>query len=282
MLTRTTYTFTTGFPASTTALSCDRFFCRTVSQQFGIAMSTAHDTVEMVVNNILQLLPQVIKMPKHESELRKLSDEFYKYGFPNVVGALDGTGIKVMVPASDKNDYFTYKYSTNINLTALCDAKKRLLNIHVGQSERNHDSHIFRCSPLGKMILADNAIPPQFHIVADAAYGLHTNIMIPYPNKDLPDDQERYNNIHSSTRMVIERAFGDIKNRWLRLQTMRCELSFATRMIAACCVLHNICIDSGDITPTHIPPMSGCHVLSVRTAITKRQDILRHLTQTKE
>ena len=87
-------------------------------------MSTAHDTVEMVVDNILQLLPQVIKMPRQESEFRKLADEFYKYGYPNVVGALDGTGIKVTVPASDKNDYFTYKYSTNINLTALCDAKK--------------------------------------------------------------------------------------------------------------------------------------------------------------
>ena len=269
--------------SSTLVIKRDLLFCRTVSQQFGIAMSTGHDTVEMVVDNILKLLPQVIKMPRQESEFRKLADEFYKYGYPNVVGALDGTGIKVTVPASDKNDYFTYKYSTNINLTALCDAKKRLLNIHVGQSERNHDSHIFRCSPLGKMILADNAIPPQFHIVADAAYGLHTDNMIPYPNKGhLPDELDRYINIHSSTRMVIERTFGDIKNRWLRLQTMRCELSFATKIIAACCVLHNICIDSGDITPTHIPPMSGCHVLSVRSATTKRQDILRHLSQTNE
>ena len=103
------------------------------------------------------------------------------------------------------------------------------------------------------MILADNAIPPQFHIVADAAYSLHTNIMIPYANKDLLDNQKRYNNIHSSTRMVIECAFGDIKDRRLRLQQYR-----------------NICIDSGDITPTHIPPMSGYHVLSVRAAVTKR------------
>lgn len=253
-----------------------------MSQQFGIAMSTAHDTVEQFVDSVLKLLPEIIKMPTHENEFRHLANDFYKYGYPNVVGAIDGTGIKVIVPQTDKNDYFTYKYDTYLNLTAVCDARKKIWNINVGQSERNHDSHIFRCSPLGKMILTNSAIPAQFHILADAAYGLHMNIMIPYPGKDLPAYQDNHNTLHSSTRMVIERTFGDLKSRWLRLQSMRCELHFATKIIAACCALHNICIESGDIIPTPIRTMNGCHALCVRSAIAKREDIAQHLQKSRD
>ena len=82
-----------------------------------------------------------------------------------------------------------------------------------------------------------------------------------------------------TARMAIERTFGDLKNRWLRLQTFRCDIEFATKIIAACCVLHNICIDSGDIAPTDLPKMSGCHVLCVTNAASKRRDIARHLSE---
>ena len=229
------------------------------------------------MERVVALLPEVIKFPQQESEFRQLADSFYKYGYPNVIGAIDGSGIQVKVPAIDKNDFWTYKYGTYVNLTAVCDAEKRFLNINVGQSERNHDSHIFRCSPLAKMILLDGAIPAQYHIVADAAYGLHTNIMIPYPGRELSVARQLHNTLHSSTRMVIERAFGDLKNRWLRLHSLRCDVGTAVRVIAVCCILHNICIDSGDITPTEIPPMSGCHVLCVTSASSKRDDITQHL-----
>ena len=213
-------------------------------------------------------------MPKHEDQFRHLSDQFYKYGYPNVIGAIDGTGIDVIVPAADKLDYFTRKYRTSLNLTAVCDAHKKLCYINVGHSERSHDSHIFRCSPIGKMITDERAIPAQYHILGDAAYGLHTSVMVPYVGTNLSADEQRHNDIHSSTRMAIERTFGDLKSRWLRLQKIRCDIKLATKIIAVCCALHNICIDSGDIVPTDIPSMS---VLCVTNAAAKHRDIARHL-----
>ena len=92
---------------------------------------------------VVALLPEVIKFPQQESEFRRLADSFYKYGFPNVIGAIDGSGIQVKVPAINNNDFWTYKYRTYVNLTAVCDAEKRFSNVNVGQPERNLDSHIF-------------------------------------------------------------------------------------------------------------------------------------------
>lgn len=241
-------------------------------------MSTAHDTVEMFVNTVLELMPQLIAMPQTEEQYRSLANGFYKYKYPNVIGAIDGSSIKLIVPSEDRVDYFTRKYCTAVNLTAVCDSRKLFLNINVGQSARCHDAHIFQCSPLGNRMFAQNNIPDQYHIIGDAAYGLHKNVMIPYPGSDLPAMRELHNTIHSSTRMVIERAFGDLKNRWLRLQTMRCEMDFAVRIIATCCVLHNLCIESGDIANNAVEiHNTGCQVLDVSTPSAKRDAIARHL-----
>lgn len=256
------------------------FFCSTVSQQFGIAISTAKDTIEMFVDSVLKLMPQLIGMPKTEKQYRSIANDFYKYQYPNVIGAIDGSAIDVIVPSDDRLDFFTRKHRTSVNLTAVCDSHKMFLNINVGHSGRSHDAHIFQCSPLGNIIFAQNLIPDQYHIIGDAAYGLHRNVMIPYPGSDLPAHKQVHNNIHSSTRMVIERAFGDLKNRWLRLVTMRCDVDFAVKIIATCCILHNLCIESGDISPTSSATqnnVNGCHVLDVTSGNAKRDDIARHL-----
>ena len=70
------------------------------------------------------------------------------------------------------------------------------------------------------------------------------------PFKDhgnLTPQQRRFNFIHSSTRMVIERAFSLLKGRFRRLKylDMRRIQDIPTVIIVAC-TLHNICLDSGD------------------------------------
>ena len=47
--------------------------------------------------------------------------------------------------------------------------------------------------------------------------------------------------------MVVERAFGLLKNRWrITLKLMEMNLENAVRCITASCVLHNFCILNGD------------------------------------
>ena len=161
-------------------------------------MSTAFDTVHEVIEFLLRKMPDIIKMPTTTAELRNNAISFYKYGYPNTVGAIDGTSVTVTVPALHKGDYFTRKYTTAINVTAVCDAMKRFLSVTIGYSGKCHDSHIFQCSQLGKEILLDKVIPSQYHIIGDAAYGLSENIMVPYPGEPLEEAKEIHNKRHSA------------------------------------------------------------------------------------
>ena len=99
-----------------------------------------------------------------------IADELSVYGFPNVYGAIDGNMVDVTVPPFNKGDYFTRKYTTSINLTAVCDARKRLLSVTTGFSARCHDSHIFQSSGFGQQVLHYNIIPSQYHLIGDAAF----------------------------------------------------------------------------------------------------------------
>ena len=72
--------------------------------------------------------------------------------------------------------------------------------------------------------------------------------MTPFANPQTPQEV-RYNTIHALTRAVIERTFGQLKGRWMCLDTAGGKLLYAPekvcKIIMACCVLHNIAITHG-------------------------------------
>ena len=105
--------------------------------------------------------------------------------------------VDVTVQLFNEVDYFTRKYTTSIFLTAICDARKRLLGVTTG-FRGCHDSHIFKSSGFGRQVLLYNIIPSQYHLIGDAAYGLHTNVMVPYPATVGSDLTIFHNNRHSS------------------------------------------------------------------------------------
>lgn len=250
-----------------------------MSQQFGVAMSTAHDALLKLIDTVLKRRHEIIKMPAAEDEFRQIADKFYTYGFPNVAGAIDGSNISLKVPEEKRLDFMTRKHTTAMNLTAVCDADKRYLYVVCGHSARSHDAHIFASCSLAKDIYQNQTIPSQYHIIGDAAYGNHINMMAPFKGDHLSEDKERYNTLHSSTRMVIERSFSDLKNRWLRLKTLRNDYIFACDIIVTCCCLHNICITFKDIEPTTHETHPGFHVLDFDDAASKKQAIVDHLAQ---
>ena len=218
-------------------------------------------------------------MPVSEQECKANADKFYKYRYPNVIGAIDGTLIDIKVPDEHRIDYFTRKFTTSVNLTAVCDADKKFMNINVGYSGRCHDAHIFANSTLARLIHTSNAIPNNYHLLGDAAYALHINVMPPYGGDNLPNWKEMHNQAHSSTRMVIERSFSDLKNRWLRLNCLRNDFVYANDIIATCCCLQNICISYGDIEASEpqCEAMVGTHAIDCTDASSKRNSIAEHI-----
>jgi hypothetical protein len=107
-----------------------------------------------------------------------------------------------------------------------------------------HDSRVFRRSRIGQSLLpgCDEApmIPDGTYLVGDAGYPSNVNILVPYPSVLSPAN-EWFNYIQSSTRIVVEQAFGRLKNRFrILLQSQNARPLRAKNNTFACIVLHNI------------------------------------------
>lgn len=85
-------------------------------------------------------------------------------------------------------------------------------------------------------------------ISGDCAYPLMVNLMTPFRDKGhVSAERIRYNQILSSIRSVIERAFGLLKGKFRRLKYLDiADPETANKIIAAACMLHNFIIDCGE------------------------------------
>lgn len=80
-------------------------------------------------------------------------------------------------------------------------------------------------------------------------------LVIPFSAPDTERLRD-FNFIRSSTRIVMECSFGRLKNTWLFLHNpiRQPDVKFLLKLIAACCILHNILLDFGvDITENFVP-----------------------------
>ena len=143
---------------------------------YSISINTVKTAYDLCLNSRFFNSYDVVKQQLVTSvTILVLNYRFAKFGFPNAIGAIDGT---LHPPSDHKGDYVTRKSSFAVNLTTVCDADLTFRSIIRGNSGKSHDSHIFRESSL-KRDIDNGSIPPKFHLLGDAAYGLHLNLPTP-------------------------------------------------------------------------------------------------------
>lgn len=134
---------------------------------------------------------------------------------------------------------------------AVCTQNLLFTSMFAGNAGSVHDARIFRISPVARYFEnPEKYFCNDSHLVGDAAYGIHTNMMVPFKdNGHLSLRQKNFNFCHSSARMAIERAFGVWKARWRSI--LDClpmiTLEKIPEYILATAVLHNICIINNDL-----------------------------------
>ncbi|MCO5576370.1 hypothetical protein L7F22_030180 [Adiantum nelumboides] len=168
-------------------------------------------------------------------------------GIPFVVGAIDGSHIPIIAPRDNHVDYFNRKGFHSILLQLTVAANCSIWNYDVGWAGSGHDSLNFSRSDIGQACARDEL--GNYCLVGDYAYPARPYMLVPFKGckEELSRLKYYWNFIQSSTRMPVERAFGMLKARF-RVLLKRCDMNlrYVPDLVAACLVLHNICIQHGE------------------------------------
>ena len=222
------------------------------------AFGIARCTVGVVVKEICDILSgelgkELIKFPIDKDDIVKTAEQFQqRFGFPQVIGCVDGTHIPIRQPSENARDYFSYKMCYSLNCQAICDAYGLFTNVEIRWPGSVHDARVFANCEVQKRFSSGKSklyhkelVPgeetvPQI-LLGDPAYPLLHYMMKEYDHCK-SQEQVVFNQMLRSARNQIECAFGRLKARWrILLRPMDIPIGQVPKIIYACFVLHNFC-----------------------------------------
>ena len=100
---------------------------------------------------------------KKEDDCKNTANDFYhRKQFPNCIGVVDGTHIRMKMPAETGSLFYNYKHFFSILLLALVDANYCFIAVDVGAAGKSSDSNVFKNSNIGRKLESNTlGIPPQ-------------------------------------------------------------------------------------------------------------------------
>ena len=212
------------------------------AERFDLCISTVHRIFHKTIKCVKsRLASKFIKWPSPEERPVVARDFARHRSFPGIIGAVDGCHIRILTPSESPESFINRKGYASIILQAVCDSDMMFTHCVIGWPGSVHDARVLNNS------LADTAeqkCAPDFHIIGDSAYPLRWWLLTPFKdNGHLTPEQVHYNFYHSSTRMVIERAFGLIKGRFPILNLVQLSnIEDICDLILSACVFNNICL----------------------------------------
>ena len=183
---------------------------RTVAHLFGISVAS----VCLIVRNVL--MPKYIRLPKTGNELVDTVAGFQDtLGFPNCMGAFDGSHMPISAPSELQTDYYKRKGWYSVVLQSLFDAKHRFMDVCVGWPGSVHDARVFANSELyclgstgtlfPRRTIEMDGVDAPVVILGDSAYSLFSWLITPFLHGCTYREQRSFNYQWSRARMVIEK-----------------------------------------------------------------------------
>lgn len=196
-----------------------------------------------------------IAFPLEEGRQASARWFFAKCQIPFLCGSIDGSIIIISAPHSDafipKEFWCKRKKSYSLNLMVICDHRKRFIFADSRWPGSTSDTGaVSRSSFLTNQFIRRDPIlfPGPYMILSDG--GFHKRSCFIAPDYQARNRLENlFNTSISRARCVVENAFGLLKMKWRRLHQH--SIAESTRLILqlvlCACVLHNVCIDAGDV-----------------------------------
>ena len=192
-----------------------------------------------------------ISFPLEEGRKEAAQWFFSNCNIPYLCGSIDGSIIKISAPFSvsyiPREFWCKRKKAYSLNLMVICDHRKRFIYANARWPGSTSDTgSVSRSRFLRNLFVRrDKALfPLRFMISSDGGFHKRACFIAPdYPAVN------QFNTRISSARCIVENAFGLLKMKWrcLHQHSIAESTRVIPQLILCPCVLHNICIDAGDV-----------------------------------
>ncbi|GFQ69745.1 nuclease HARBI1 [Trichonephila clavata] len=119
-----------------------------IADLFDVSQPTVCRVVHRVSEAIASLLPDFIHLSVNREECKTVSRKFFNIaGFPKVIGALDGTFVRIISPGGEDVERFRCRKSYfALNVQTIIDADLVIRNVVARWPGSAHDSTVFNNS----------------------------------------------------------------------------------------------------------------------------------------
>ncbi|CAJ0590898.1 unnamed protein product [Cylicocyclus nassatus] len=180
---------------------------RTTALTLGCSQSTISRVIAEVSDLFYRRRKEFIKWPQ-EDEQRVMQTRFFELcGIPHIIGALDGSHVRIIAPSISEDSYVNRKDYHSINMAAVCNLDQRFL---WGFFKVFRSSDLYRSFQTGRKtgkLLADSAYRSEKFPLKLILREYRTAV------------EARYTDAVCRGRVIIENAFGSLKRQFQALHT---------------------------------------------------------------
>eukprot|EP00102_Acyrthosiphon_pisum_P021552 XP_016658762.1 PREDICTED: uncharacterized protein LOC107883385 [Acyrthosiphon pisum] len=144
-----------------------------------------------------------------------------------------------------------------LTLNAILDSQEVQLKSISGLKKGNVDDCLVfeQCGNISAVVgiypyflCPQEIISKNQHILGDSAFPLLENLTVPYKATHILTEKEKsFNRRLSSTRVVIEQAFGLLLGRFRRLDILEAKsIELMSLTVTSACILHNLALQNND------------------------------------
>ena len=217
-------------------------FLTVIGDVHGINKSTVSRTIIKVVNALCNCPELRIKFPMTMNEVVNVKNGFAQKGFPNTIGVIDGTHVRIKSPSYLlERNYVNRKLQHTINCQIICDSQYTILNFIAKWPGSTHDAFMWEqsqiCQGFRDGILTDG------WLLGDSGYPLQPWLLTPVTNPATAAERH-YNTSFKQVRSIVERCIGILKSRFCSIDQSSGKLLFSPpkccKVIIAAGILHNL------------------------------------------
>ncbi|XP_036391351.1 putative nuclease HARBI1 [Megalops cyprinoides] len=213
----------------------------------GISQASMSRCVTNVTKALVEKASEFIGFIRDDATKQQSKEEFYRVaGMPNVIGVIDCAHIAIKAPNAEDLSFVNKKGFHSINCQLVCDSRGLLLSAETHWPGSLQDNAVFQQSSVNRFF--EEQENHEGWLLGDSRYPLKKWLMTPLQYPETPADY-RYNLAHTATHEIVDRTFRAIQTRFRCLDGSKGYLQYSpekcAHIILACCVLHNVSLQSG-------------------------------------